>query len=79
MTDERHHFRNIVLLWLLTNIIMVPISKPEDDASTLPFYPEIPDERENPEENGENATQRQGPPMNTKEGRHCNNRLVLEC
>lgn len=33
------------------NIVMVPISKPEDDVSTLPFYPEVPDERENPEEN----------------------------
>ncbi|HZU61965.1 MAG TPA: cytochrome c oxidase subunit II [Solirubrobacteraceae bacterium] len=25
MTDNRHHFRNIVLLWVLGNIIMLPI------------------------------------------------------
>ncbi len=25
MTDGRHHFRNIVLLWLLANVVMVPI------------------------------------------------------
>jgi cytochrome c oxidase subunit 2 len=25
MTDERHHFRNVVLLWLLANAIMLPI------------------------------------------------------
>jgi cytochrome c oxidase subunit 2 len=25
MTDQRHHFRNIVAIWLLANVIMVPI------------------------------------------------------
>jgi cytochrome c oxidase subunit II len=25
MSDERHHFRNVVLIWLLANVIMVPI------------------------------------------------------
>jgi cytochrome c oxidase subunit 2 len=25
MTDKRHHFRNVVLLWLLANAIMLPI------------------------------------------------------
>ncbi len=25
MTDQRHHWRNVVLLWLLANVIMVPI------------------------------------------------------
>jgi hypothetical protein len=33
------------------NIVMVPISKPEDDSTNAPYYPEVPDERENPEEN----------------------------
>jgi hypothetical protein len=32
------------------NIVMVPISKPEDDNSNAPHFPEIPDERDNPED-----------------------------
>ncbi|MFN0124823.1 MAG: hypothetical protein ACKV2V_30335 [Blastocatellia bacterium] len=51
LTDVKT-IRTLVMSRLpVINIVMVPISKPDDDSDKMPYLIEIADDRENPEEN----------------------------